>query len=118
MGADVVVCAPPTLLPLGIERLCGVTWRIDEALEGADVVMALRIQRERMGAGLFPSIREYARLYGIDRGRFDEQGGVAPPVPVRLMREAAPIAAADAAPPIAAGQMEIRARVSVTAALK
>jgi aspartate carbamoyltransferase catalytic subunit len=71
MGADVVVCAPPTLLPLGIERLCGVTWRIDEALEGADVVMALRIQRERMGAGLFPSIREYARLYGIDRSRFE-----------------------------------------------
>jgi uncharacterized protein YggE len=50
--------------------------------------------------------------------RIDEQGGVTPPVPVRFMREAAQAAAADAAPPIAAGQMEIRARVSVTAALK
>jgi uncharacterized protein YggE len=50
--------------------------------------------------------------------RIDEQGGVTPPVPVRFMREAAQAAAADSAPPIAAGQMEIRARVSVTAALK
>jgi uncharacterized protein YggE len=50
--------------------------------------------------------------------RIDEQGAVAPPVPVRFMREAAQPAAGDAAPPIAAGQMEIRARVSVTAALK
>ena len=50
--------------------------------------------------------------------RVDEQGGVPPPVPVRFTREAAQVAAADAAPPIAAGQMEIRARVTVTAALK
>jgi uncharacterized protein YggE len=50
--------------------------------------------------------------------RIDEQGGVSPPVPVRFMREAAQTVAADATPPIAAGQMEIRARVSVTALLK
>ena len=55
----------------------------------------------------------------IDRVlRVDEMNGVAPPVPVRMMREAAQAVAADAAPPISAGQMEIRARVSVTAVLK
>ena len=55
----------------------------------------------------------------IDRiVRIDEQGGVTPPVPMPYMRTAAQTAAADAAPPIAAGQLEIRARVSLTAALK
>jgi aspartate carbamoyltransferase catalytic subunit len=70
MGADVTVCGPPTLMPVCMERLeCKVTLRIDEALEGADVVMALRIQRERMHAGFFPSLREYATLYGVNRER-------------------------------------------------
>ena len=70
MGADVVVCGPPTLLPVHMDRLnCKVTHRIDEALEGADVVMALRIQLERMQAGLFPTLREYAKLYGVDASR-------------------------------------------------
>ncbi len=55
----------------------------------------------------------------IDRiMRVDEQGGVSPPMPMPYMRQAAQAVAADAAPPIAAGQMEIRARVSVTAVLK
>ena len=59
MGADVIVCGPPTLLPVGMEKLgCKVTHRIDEALEGADVVMALRLQLERMNRGFFPSLRE------------------------------------------------------------
>ena len=70
MGADVVVCGPPTLLPPRLDSLpCKVTHRIDEALEGADVVMALRIQLERMQSGFFPSLREYARLYGISNTR-------------------------------------------------
>jgi aspartate carbamoyltransferase catalytic subunit len=70
MGADVIVCGPPTLLPKGIEHLpCRVTHRMDEALEGADVVMALRIQVERMRSGSFPSLREYAALYGVSRER-------------------------------------------------
>ncbi len=60
------LCGPPTLLPRGLERLgCRVTHRMDEALEGADVVMMLRIQLERMRSGFFPSLREYAALYGI-----------------------------------------------------
>ena len=70
MGADVVVCGPPTLLPSYMERLgCTVTDRIDEAIEGADVVMGLRIQLERMRSGAFPSLREYAQLYGINGER-------------------------------------------------
>jgi aspartate carbamoyltransferase catalytic subunit len=70
MGSKVVVCGPPTLLPeriaaMGVE----VTTDFDEALEGADVVMMLRMQLERQGMSLFPSIREYFRLYGLDAKR-------------------------------------------------
>ncbi|HET6899533.1 MAG TPA: aspartate carbamoyltransferase catalytic subunit, partial [Vicinamibacteria bacterium] len=59
MGADVILCAPPTLIPPGIERLAPVTSRIDEAVEGADAIMMLRIQQERMTGGYFPTVREY-----------------------------------------------------------
>jgi hypothetical protein len=70
MGATVVVCGPPTLLPRGLDRLgAGVTYRIDEAIEGADVVMMLRIQHERMKGGFFPSLREYATFFGLDAQR-------------------------------------------------
>ncbi len=70
MGAEVIVCGPPTLLPVGFEQLgCSVTHRIDEALEGADVVMVLRLQLERMSRGFLPSLREYAKLYGLNRER-------------------------------------------------
>jgi len=70
MGAKVVVCAPPTLMPARIEAM-GVeaTTDFDEALEGADVVMMLRMQLERQGTSLFPSVREYFRLYGLDSKR-------------------------------------------------
>jgi len=67
MGAEVTACGPPTLLPVELERLnCRVCHHIEEAVEGVDVVMALRIQMERMRSGFFPSLREYARLYGIN----------------------------------------------------
>ncbi len=70
MGASVVLCGPPTLLPRGLERLgAAVTHRLDEAVEGADVVMMLRIQRERMEGGFFPTLREYATFYGLDAQR-------------------------------------------------
>ncbi len=67
LGASVRVCGPPTMLPPEVERL-GVEafHRVEEALEGADVVMALRIQKERLGRAAFPSIREYARVFGIN----------------------------------------------------
>jgi len=70
MGAEVVACGPPTLLPPALEALgCRVTHRLDEALEGTGAVMALRVQLERMTHGYFPSAREYARLYGITEAR-------------------------------------------------
>jgi aspartate carbamoyltransferase catalytic subunit len=72
MGAEVVVCGPPTLLPRELERLeCKVTHRVDEALEGADVAMMLRVQKERMSSGFFPTLREYAQLYALTRTRLE-----------------------------------------------
>ena len=69
MGASVVVCAPPTLVPPGLEALASVTYRIDEAVEGADAVMMLRIQLERMSGGFFPSLREYHQRFGLTEER-------------------------------------------------
>ncbi|MDQ2970715.1 MAG: aspartate carbamoyltransferase catalytic subunit [Acidobacteriota bacterium] len=70
MGASVVVCAPPTLLPQRIDEMgVAATTDFDEALGGADVVMMLRMQLERQGKSLFPSVREYHRLYGLNAAR-------------------------------------------------
>jgi aspartate carbamoyltransferase catalytic subunit len=69
MGASVVLCAPPTLVPPGIERLAPVTWRIEEAVEGADAIMVLRIQRERMTGGYLPSPREFFNRFGLTEER-------------------------------------------------
>jgi aspartate carbamoyltransferase catalytic subunit len=70
MGASVTLCGPPTLIPQGIERRgATVTHDVDEAVEGVDVVMTLRIQLERMRSPAFPSNREYAKLFGINRER-------------------------------------------------
>ena len=66
MGANVVLCAPPTLIPTQIEKLgCTVAPTIEDACEGADVVMGLRIQRERQQKGLFPSVAEYCDNWEI-----------------------------------------------------
>ncbi len=66
LGARVRVSGPSTLLPVGIERM-GVEVRpvLREALEGADIVMMLRLQRERMNGAFVPSAREYFRFYGL-----------------------------------------------------
>jgi aspartate carbamoyltransferase catalytic subunit len=66
MGAEVWACGPPTLMPAGIGHL-GVhaTSRVEEAVEGADAVMMLRIQLERMQGGFFPSLREYFQVFGM-----------------------------------------------------
>jgi aspartate carbamoyltransferase catalytic subunit len=70
MGAEVVVSGPPTLLPVGLEELdVQVARRIEQALEGCDVVMMLRLQRERMSRGYLPSSREYFRLFGLTEER-------------------------------------------------
>jgi aspartate carbamoyltransferase catalytic subunit len=70
MGAQVVICGPPTLLPMGLEQLgVEVTRRVEAAMEGCDVIMMLRIQRERMSSGFIPSTREYFRLFGLTEER-------------------------------------------------
>ncbi|MDD5072210.1 MAG: aspartate carbamoyltransferase catalytic subunit [Candidatus Omnitrophica bacterium] len=67
LGAKVTVCGPATLMPPEIEKLgVKVTYDIKEAIEGADVINMLRIQLERQGQSLFPSIREYAMKFGLD----------------------------------------------------
>lgn len=69
LGAEVRIYAPQTLIPTGIDRLgAKICKSREEAIEGADVVMGLRIQLERQQAGSFPSLSEYARFYGVDRG--------------------------------------------------
>jgi len=64
MGAEVRVIGPPTMMPLEVERLgVKVFYDLDEGLRGVDVIMMLRLQLERQGIALFPSIREYSKLY-------------------------------------------------------
>jgi aspartate carbamoyltransferase catalytic subunit len=72
MGATVRACGPPTLVPLGLDRLgVSVTSSIAEAVEGADVVMMLRVQHERMQGLFLPSVREYFALYGLTVARLE-----------------------------------------------
>ncbi len=70
MGSQVRLIGPPSLIPAEIERL-GVTvfHNMDEGLRGVDIVMMLRLQRERMTKGLVPSAREFFRFYGLDAAR-------------------------------------------------
>lgn len=70
MGASVTVAGPPTLMPPEIESLgCTATDKVDDAIRGADVVMGLRIQLERQKKGLFPSVREYHKYFGLTEER-------------------------------------------------
>jgi aspartate carbamoyltransferase catalytic subunit len=82
VGAEVVLCGPPTLLPRtlaelaaarptpdGLPRRVRVEHHIERALEGAEVVMVLRLQRERQASGLLPSLREYTARYGLTPAR-------------------------------------------------
>ena len=70
LGAETTLVAPPTLLPVGVETWpVSVSYDLDAVLPKSDVVMMLRVQRERMGAAYFPSSREYSRRYGLDRDR-------------------------------------------------
>ena len=67
MGMDVTLCGPQTLMPLHTKSLgVRITDNMEEAMDGADVVMLLRMQFERQQVGLFPSIREYRENYGLD----------------------------------------------------
>lgn len=71
LGAEVTLIAPPTLLPVGIEKWpVKVHYQLDTSIADYDVVMPLRIQRERMDQGYFPTEREFSRHYGINHERF------------------------------------------------
>lgn len=71
LGAEVVLVAPPTLLPVGVRQWAGVTVShdLDAELPVADAVLMLRVQAERMNGGFFPSVREYSALYGLSERR-------------------------------------------------
>ncbi|HEY4120106.1 MAG TPA: aspartate carbamoyltransferase catalytic subunit [Byssovorax sp.] len=70
MGARVRFAAPRTLLPAGVEQLgVEVFDRLEPALDGADVVMMLRVQRERLDGAFLPSTREYSRMFGLNAAR-------------------------------------------------
>jgi aspartate carbamoyltransferase catalytic subunit len=70
LGAEVTLVAPPTLLPYGVDTWdVQTSYDLDAVLPKTDVVMMLRVQRERMNASYFPSVREYSRRYGLDARR-------------------------------------------------
>jgi len=70
LGANVTVCGASTLIPIGVEKMgVKVTHSIDAAIKDADVLMVLRLQKERQQDKFLPSIREYAREFGVNRDR-------------------------------------------------
>jgi aspartate carbamoyltransferase catalytic subunit len=90
MGARVTVCGPPTLIPRGIEALgCEVAYSLD-GLGNADVIYALRMQRERMAESFVPSLREYAARYQVDLRRLAPRQLLMHPGPVNRGIELSP----------------------------
>ena len=70
LGAQVTLCGPATLVPKVFEQMgCRVTYNVDEAIAGADIINLLRIQHERQRKTMFPSIGEYASLFGLTQAR-------------------------------------------------
>ncbi|GAA2065499.1 aspartate carbamoyltransferase catalytic subunit [Catenulispora yoronensis] len=70
LGARVTLVAPPTLLPVGVGNWpCEVSYDLDAVVPDSDAIMMLRVQRERMNGGFFPTQREYSRRYGLDAQR-------------------------------------------------
>lgn len=70
LGANVRLVGPPTMIPKEMaEWGVSIHYQLDEAIAGVDVVILLRLQLERQGKGFFPTLREYSRLYGLDRRR-------------------------------------------------
>ncbi|MEK7269136.1 MAG: aspartate carbamoyltransferase catalytic subunit [Nitrospirota bacterium] len=94
LGAEVRAVGPPTMIPVYLDRLgARVYYDLDKALQGVNVIMMLRLQLERQGRALFPSIREYSRLYELtaDRVRLAESGAlVMHPGPINRGVEIAP----------------------------
>jgi aspartate carbamoyltransferase catalytic subunit len=70
LGAQVILVAPPTLLPVGVESWpCEISYDLDAVISSVDVVMMLRIQLERMSELFFPNAREYSRYFGLNNDR-------------------------------------------------
>jgi aspartate carbamoyltransferase catalytic subunit len=102
LGARVTLVAPPTLMPSGVSTWpCATSWDLDETLSGkahgdVDAVMMLRVQRERMSGGYFPTEREYAIGYGLSPARvglLDEAVPILHPGPMNRGLEISSIAA-------------------------
>ncbi|MFQ6615796.1 MAG: aspartate carbamoyltransferase catalytic subunit [Fidelibacterota bacterium] len=73
LGAQVLLCGPPTLMPIAVQQLgVEVEYRLEKVLNWADAINVLRIQRERQGVCFFPSVREYRDLFGITRERIEK----------------------------------------------
>lgn len=72
LGAEVTLCGPATLVPRVFEKMgCRVTWNVEEAIADADIINLLRIQHERQRRIMFPSIGEFAGLYGLNKSRLE-----------------------------------------------
>lgn len=73
MGAHVTVCGPPTMIPKGLDNLgAKVSYNLKDAIKDADVINLLRVQFERDSGGLFPSIRDYSRLFGVNENHLKD----------------------------------------------
>jgi aspartate carbamoyltransferase catalytic subunit len=94
LGAEVRVVGPPTMIPFGVERMgAKVFYSLDEGLRDVQVIMMLRLQLERQGKAMFPTIREYARLYGLTAERVklaDPNAIIMHPGPINRGVEIAP----------------------------
>ena len=122
LGAEVTVVGPPTLMPAGVstwskEAGFATAWDLDEVLPQADAVMMLRVQRERMSGGFFPTAREYTVGYGLTRdrlARLREGTPILHPGPMNRGLEIAP-EAADAAASLVLDQVSagVAVRMSV-----
>ena len=99
LGASITLSGPPTLMPVAWrcgQLPSGVTYEpdVDRALDAADAAIVLRLQRERQGAGLLPSLREYTRVWGIDAERVSRMKPGAPVMHPGPMNEGVEIDAA------------------------
>ena len=73
MGAEITLCGPPNLIPEFLKDLgVNINYDVDEVIDWADAINVLRIQRERMGIGLVPSVREYRNFFGINQKRIEK----------------------------------------------
>jgi aspartate carbamoyltransferase catalytic subunit len=118
LGAEVVLVAPPTLLPTGVENWpVAVSHDLDPELPALDAVMMLRVQAERMHGGFFPSAREYSIAYGLSERRFNQLPGHAVVLHPGPMLRGLEIAAAVADSPRAAITEQVRNGVHVRMAV-